>query len=187
MNQAIRRDKPTFRERLRRGLLLFAGLYFLICAGGATFQRRLIYYPSVLTREQVDQMAQAAGLERWTNSAGQFIGLKRRSPKQPAEGSVMIMNGNGSTAVGSGHYADEIQTAAAFDVFSWNIPVTRTVPVRPASRVCFMLPTKHSADCPPTSRSISSANRSARVSLRTWPAPIQTKSRASCSSRPSAV
>ena len=105
MNQAIRRDKPTFRERLRRGLLLFAGLYFLICAGCATFQRRLISYPSVLTREQVDQMAQAAGLERWTNSAGLFIGLKRRSPKRPAEGSVMIMNGNGSTAVGSGHYA----------------------------------------------------------------------------------
>ena len=98
MNQATRRDKPTFRERLRRGLLLFAGLYFLICAGCATFQRRLIYYPAVLTREQVDQMAQAAGLERWTNSAGRFIGLKRLSPKQPAEGSVMIMNGNGSTA-----------------------------------------------------------------------------------------
>ncbi|HEV2436478.1 MAG TPA: alpha/beta fold hydrolase [Verrucomicrobiae bacterium] len=141
MNQAIRRDKPTFRERLRRGLLLFAGLYFLICAGCATFQRRLIYYPSVLTPEQVGQMAQAAGLERWTNAAGQFIGLKRRSPKQPAEGSVMVIYGNGSTAVGSGHYADEIQTVAAFDVFILEYPGYEDRPGSPSQKSLF-----HAAD-----------------------------------------
>ena len=141
MNQAIRRDKPTFRERLRRGLLLFAGLYFLICTGCATFQRRLIYYPSVLTREQVGQMAQAAGLERWTNSAGQFIGLKRRSPKQPAEGSVMLMYGNGSTAIGSRHYADEIQAVAAFDVFILEYPGYEDRPGSPSQQSLF-----HAAD-----------------------------------------
>lgn len=137
MNQATRRDKPTFRERLRRGLLLFAGLYFLICTGCATFQRRLIYYPSVLTPEQVDQMAQAAGLERWTNSAGHFIGLKRLSPKQPAEGSVMLMYGNGSTAIGSSHYADEIQAVAAFDVFILEYPGYEDRPGSPSQRSLF--------------------------------------------------
>ncbi|MGH7992408.1 MAG: alpha/beta hydrolase, partial [Limisphaerales bacterium] len=137
MNQVTRRDKPTFRERLKRGLLVIAGLYFLICAGCATFQRRLIYYPSVLTREQVDQMAQAAGLERWTNSAGQFIGLKRPSPKQPAQGSAMVMYGNGSTAMGSGHYADEIQEAAPFDVFILEYPGYEDRPGSPSQKNLF--------------------------------------------------
>jgi pimeloyl-ACP methyl ester carboxylesterase len=67
-------------------------------------------------------MAQEAGLERWTNSAGQFIGLKRPSPKQPADGSVIVMYGNGSTAIGSGRYANDIQGVAAFDVFILEYP-----------------------------------------------------------------
>jgi uncharacterized protein len=137
MSRTTPRDKRTFREQLRRGLLLFAGLYVLICAGCATFQRRLIYYPTVLTREQVDQMAEAAGLERWTNSSGEFIGLKRPSPKQPAEGSVMIMYGNGSTAVGSGHYADEIQAAGAFDVFILEYPGYEDRPGPPSQKSLF--------------------------------------------------
>ncbi|MGA9779655.1 MAG: alpha/beta hydrolase [Limisphaerales bacterium] len=137
MNQNTKRDKPTFREQLRRGLLLFAGLYFLICAGCATFQRRLIYYPSVFTREQVDQMAQEAGLERWTNSAGQLVGLKRPSAKQPAQGSVMIMYGNGSTAIGSSHYADEIQEVARFDVFILEYPGYEDRPGPPSQKSLF--------------------------------------------------
>src|SRR5579859_721606 len=84
MNEDTQHDRPRFRNRFRRWLLLCAGLYLLMCTACATFQRRLIYYPSVFTSAQVDQMAQAAGLERWTNSAGDFIGLKRPSPKQPA-------------------------------------------------------------------------------------------------------
>ncbi|HKW30944.1 MAG TPA: alpha/beta fold hydrolase, partial [Verrucomicrobiae bacterium] len=137
MNQDTKHDRPTFRERLKRGLVRFAGLYLLICAGCATFQRRLIYYPSVFSHEQVDQMAQAAGLERWTNPAGDFIGLKRPSPKQPAAGSVLIMYGNGSTAVGSGHYADAIQAEAAFDVFILEYPGYEDRPGSPGQKSLF--------------------------------------------------
>ena len=137
MNEKAKRDPPAFRERLRRGLLLFAGLYFFICAGCATFQRRLIYYPSVFSPEQVDQMAHAASLERWTNSAGEFIGLKRSSPKQPAEGSVMIMYGNGNTAIGSSHYADEVQSVAAFDVFILEYPGYEDRPALPSQKSLF--------------------------------------------------
>jgi len=82
-------------------------------------------------------MAQAAGLERWTNSAGEFIGLKRPSPKQPAEGAVMIMYGNGGTAVGSGHYANEIQSVAAFDVFILEYPGYEDRPGSPSQRSLF--------------------------------------------------
>ncbi len=138
MNEDTQRDRPRFRDRLRRWLLLCAGLYLLMCTACATFQRRLIYYPSVFTSAQVDQMAQAAGLERWTNSAGDFIGLKRPSPKLPAAGSVLILYGNGSTAVGSGHYADAIQAEAAFDVFILEYPGYEDRPGSPSQRSLFM-------------------------------------------------
>ena len=137
MNQTAKRGKLPFLKRLRRGLLLFVGLYLLICIGGAIFQRQLIYYPSVYTREQVDQMVRGTGLERWTNSAGQFIGFKQPSPKQPAEGSVMVMYGNASTAIGSGDYADEIQAVAAFDVFILEYPGYEDRPGRPSQRNLF--------------------------------------------------
>jgi len=77
----IQRPKAVVLTRLVRLLLLSCGaLYLLICAGMAIAQRSLVYFPSVFTREQVDQMAQSARLERWTNSAGQFIGLTRPYP-----------------------------------------------------------------------------------------------------------
>ena len=105
-------------------LLLFSGFvfYLIICGVMAVFQRSLLYYPSVFTSAQVDQMAQSAKLERWTNSSGQFIGLKRLSPKQPADGSILVAYGNGSTAIGSSHYADDIQGIAPFDVFILEYP-----------------------------------------------------------------
>lgn len=67
-------------------------------------------------------MAQSSKLERWTNSTGQFIGFKRLSSKQPADGTVLVAYGNGSTAIGSSHYADDIQGIAAFDVFILEYP-----------------------------------------------------------------
>jgi uncharacterized protein len=137
MNQTSQRAGPTFRCRLRRGLLLCAGLYLFICTACATFQRRLLYYPSVLSHEQMNQLAQEAGLERWTNSAGQFIGLKRPSPRQPAGGSVMVTYGNGSTATGAGHYADNIQNVAAFDVFILEYPGYEDRPGSPSQRSLF--------------------------------------------------
>ena len=137
MSQTSPGERPAFRERLRRGLLLFAGLYILIGAGCATLQRRLIYYPSVFTRDQVEQMAREAGLERWTNSTGQLIGMKRPSPRQPAAGTVLLMYGNGSTAVGCHRYADQIQDVAAFDVFILEYPGYEDRPGSPSQKSLF--------------------------------------------------
>jgi uncharacterized protein len=82
-------------------------------------------------------MAQSVNLDRWTNSAGQFIGLKRLSPKQPAQGSVMVMYGNGSTAINSAHYANEIQSAAPFDIFILEYPGYDDRPGHPSERNLF--------------------------------------------------
>ena len=53
----------------------------------------------------------------------------------------MIMYGNGSTAVGSGHYADEIQAVAAFDVFILEYPGYEDRPGSPSQKSLF-----HAAD-----------------------------------------
>jgi pimeloyl-ACP methyl ester carboxylesterase len=82
-------------------------------------------------------MAESAKLERWTNSAGQYIGLKRLSPQQPAEGSILLAYGNGSTAIGSSHYADDIQSAAAFDVFILEYPGYADRPGKPSQKSLF--------------------------------------------------
>ena len=122
LSQTVQRSSPTLRRRLGRLLLFCAGLYFLVCTGCAAFQRRLIYFPPIYTPGQADQMAQAARLGRWKNPAGESIGMKRLSPRQPAEGGVLITYGNASDAIGCAHYADAIQSIAAFDVFILEYP-----------------------------------------------------------------
>ena len=122
MSQIAQHSRPTLCQRLGRLLLVFAGIYLLICTGCAAFQRRMIYFPPVVTPAQTDQMAQAARLERWKNPAGEIVGLKRASPRQPALGSVLIAYGNASCAAGCARYANAIQSAAAFDVFILEYP-----------------------------------------------------------------
>ncbi len=137
MSQTTLGSKPTFRKRLGRLLLSCVGLYVLVCAGCATFQRRLIYFPTVFTSEQVDHLAQTATLERWKNPSGRAIGMKRLSPKQPAEGRVLIVYGNGSCATGCAHYADAIQGVAACDVFIVEYPGYADRPGSPSQTSLF--------------------------------------------------
>ena len=123
VNQNTQRPNPVVLSRLFWLLLLSClALYLVVCTVMAISQRSFIYCPSVFTSAQVDQMAQSANLERWTNSAGQFIGFKRFSSKQPADGTVLIAYGNGGTVTSSSHYVDDIQSVAAFDVFILEYP-----------------------------------------------------------------
>lgn len=134
------RLKPLLRGCLEcAGWLLAVGflVYAAICLLAAVQQRKLIYHPTVFTARQVDQMAESARLERWTNSAGQFIGLKRLSPKQPAGGTVLILYGNGNAATSCDHYANDIQSVAAFDVFILEYPGYEDRPGSPSQDSLF--------------------------------------------------
>jgi len=140
MSQTTRRTKLTLRGCLDCVVwLLRAGLvfYLAVCVVVAIFQRRLIYIPPVYPSEQVEQMARTAKLERWKNPAGQAIGMKRPSPRQPAEGRVLIVYGNGSCATGCAHYADVIQGIAAFDVFILEYPGYADRPGSPNQKSLF--------------------------------------------------
>ncbi len=76
-------------------------------------------------------MAQSAGLERWRNSAGELVGMKRLSAKQPCAGQVLLTYGNGSSAVGCAHYADDIQKSSALDVYILEYPGYEDRPGKP--------------------------------------------------------
>ena len=103
-------------------LIIFGVIYLLACLGCAVWQRRLLYFPPVFTAQQASVMAADAKLERWRNSAGEYIGMKRMSSNQPAAGRVLITYGNGSCAIGSARYADVIQKVAPLDVYILEYP-----------------------------------------------------------------
>ena len=122
MSQTDPRPAPMLRKRMVRTLWLLILIYLVVGVAVAGLQRRMIYHPPVFTPQQVDHMAQAAGLERWKDSNGESIGLKHLSPRQPATGSVLIVYGNASYAVGCAHCADAIQSVAALDIFILEYP-----------------------------------------------------------------
>jgi pimeloyl-ACP methyl ester carboxylesterase len=128
------RPKPTLRKRVVRTSFLCMALYLLACVGCASLQRRMIYYPPVLSAEAVEEAAKSEGLERWNDAAGKPIGWKRLSPAQPAQGQVLILHGNAGCAFQCGHYADVIQQAAPLDVFIVEFPGYADRPGKPTER-----------------------------------------------------
>lgn len=129
--------RSGIRKACLRVLLTCGAIYLLACLGCASFQRRMIYFPPVLTTAQADESARGEALERWLSPTGQFLGWKRLCPAQPSQGSVLLTHGNASSACQYGHYADAIQQAAPLDVFIVEYP---GYPGRPGK------PSEHSLD-----------------------------------------
>lgn len=121
---------------LRMGKL-FGIVYFFLCMCMAFGQRAFIYHPQVFDTATVERMAQSHALTRWTNAAGANIGFKRMSARQPSQGSIMMMYGNGSTATDSGYYADDIQNVAALDMYILEYPGYEDRPGKPTEKSIF--------------------------------------------------
>jgi len=122
VDNAAKRRTGFARRAL--GLLLLTGVaaYVAVCLGMGICQRRLLYHPRHVPAEQVEALAKQARLERWRDASGEAIGFKRLSSSQPASGQVLILYGNGGSATGCAHYADDIQGEAALDVFILDYP-----------------------------------------------------------------
>jgi uncharacterized protein len=112
----------SIRRTLKLLLALGFGGYAVVCIVVAIGQRHIIYVPAHTTTAQVEAEANAARLERWRDASGAAIGFKRLAPRQPAAGQVLIVYGNGSSATGCAHYADDIQHVASLDVFIVEYP-----------------------------------------------------------------
>lgn len=114
---------PGWCFRCVRSVVIAVVLFYLAaCALVFSFQRNLLFVPTVRSAEQVSVLAQKDGLERWTNSSGVYLGLKRPCPGRPAEAAVLICYGNGGTATGRAMYADELQNVAPVDVYILQYP-----------------------------------------------------------------
>lgn len=112
----------SFFRLLKLALITVVIFYIAVCSLVFCFQRHLLFYPVLRSAAEVDQQAHAANMERWTNAAGQFIGLRRLATNQPAVGTVFMLYGNASTAVHCSVYADAIQQAAPLDFYVLEYP-----------------------------------------------------------------
>jgi pimeloyl-ACP methyl ester carboxylesterase len=131
----------SFRQKIMMGWrrLLVAGLvvYVGVCLGVGLCQRTLLYHPRVYSAQQVDDRARSYGLERWRNAAGEPVGMKRMSARQPSDGRVLIVYGNGGSAVSDGHYVPDIQKFSAFDVYILEYPGYEDRPGKPTEQSLF--------------------------------------------------
>jgi len=120
---------------IRITLMVLALGYVAICALVFIFQRDLLFHPVVRSPAQVDDLARAANMERWTNATGQAIGFKRLVTNGPAAGSVFMLYGNGSSAVRCSVYADVIQQAAPLDFYVLEYPGYEDRPGAPSYEI----------------------------------------------------
>lgn len=122
------------RKRITQVLWFCAAIYLLVCAGCATWQRHLIYFPPVLSSEAVESAARKDGLEPWKNDHGDLIGWKRMSLVQPAQGQVIVVHGNAGCAFQCAHYADAIQPAVSLDIYMVEYPGYADRPGKPTEQ-----------------------------------------------------
>jgi len=120
--EPVAKKSFSFSRLLRLTLMAVSVFYTGMCLLVFSYQRHLLYYPTIRSAAEVDQLARAANMERWTNATGQFIGLRRLATNQPAEGVVFMLYGNASTAVHCAVYADVIQAAAPLDFYVLEYP-----------------------------------------------------------------
>jgi hypothetical protein len=102
-------------------LLTTVVLYVLIVVAAALFQRRLIYFPTVLSPAVAERRATEKGLAPWRNSQAQLIGWKLPSSGQHVA-NVLIVHGNAGSAVDRDYFARPIHDAAPVDVYILEYP-----------------------------------------------------------------
>jgi uncharacterized protein len=120
----------------RMAVICFSG-YLMLTVCMFCFQRSLLYSPRHVSPEYLDEAAGHAALRRWTNGVGERIGLQRPSPRQPAQGAVLITYGNGGTCCGCRPYVDLIQHFAQFDIFILEYPGYEDRPGKPSKAAFF--------------------------------------------------
>ncbi len=85
------------------------------------FQRRLIYIPTKIPANLIQQVAAENGYTAWKNPAGQIIGWKIPTGGTSA-GSVLIVHGNAGCAIDRSYLAQPIHDAEPVDVFVLEYP-----------------------------------------------------------------
>jgi fermentation-respiration switch protein FrsA (DUF1100 family) len=112
----------SWPRRLLMGLLrVSVAVYLLVVLLMTVYQRQLLFLPDKFPMETAIRRAAEKGLSPWVDSAGRFIGWRRPAGWRVA-GRVLIVHGNGGSALDAAHLAATIQDAADLEVFLLEYP-----------------------------------------------------------------
>ena len=90
-------------------LVWVAVCYALLTAAAYLFQERMLYFPDMVSRSRVAQMAAQRGLSLWPDDDGDYYGLVSVNPPREPRGTVLIWHGNAGSALHRAHYVGPLQ------------------------------------------------------------------------------
>jgi len=109
------------RRLLKVALLAFGLGYLAVVISVAVFQRHLLFLPTIISMDTARQLAVQRGVVPWLNSQGEIIGW-RMAARAPASGSVVIVHGNGGTALRLTDLAGSIRDSLNLDAYLLEYP-----------------------------------------------------------------
>jgi len=105
----------------RRLLLSLLRIYLWLLVVLVVFQRQLLYVPSKMPMSNAVSLAAENGLRPWLNRSGEIMGWEVPSAVT-ATGGVLIVHGNGGSALDRAGLASDIHVTAALDVYILEYP-----------------------------------------------------------------
>lgn len=114
-------ERPPARpwiRLVRTALLAYVAVLVLF----ATFQRRMIYFPTRAAQSALLAEAARIGVEPWREDGGGLIGWVVRARSQPARCRVLVFHGNAGLALHRTYYADGFGSAMDADVYLLEYP-----------------------------------------------------------------
>jgi uncharacterized protein len=109
---------------VRRGmaiLLTVAAIYVVVCLLVMAGQRRMIYFPTCVTRDVAEKVAAQVGLKPWVDSHDRLIGW--RSPEATnAAATIFVAHGNAGSAMHRDYIATPLRQAGPANVYILEYP-----------------------------------------------------------------
>ena len=97
------------------------GVYLLIVLLLVVFQRQMLYWPTKMPMGAAQKMAADQGFSPWFGAGDEFMGWRLPAPV-PAKGSVLVVHGNGGTALYEMGLAETINGALGMDAYLLEYP-----------------------------------------------------------------
>jgi pimeloyl-ACP methyl ester carboxylesterase len=114
--------KPSRSRRwLRSAVRVVVGAYLLIVLLMTVFQRQILFLPTKMPLAEAQRIAADQGFSPWFAVGGGFMGWQLPAPV-PARGSVLIVHGNGGTALYEMGLAETVKGALGLDAYLLEYP-----------------------------------------------------------------
>ena len=72
------------------------------------FQRKIIYFPQVLTLDQQIELAASQELKLWPNEK-QYLGLVSKTERLESKGTIIVFHGNAGSAINRSYYINALE------------------------------------------------------------------------------